>query len=126
MQAQGSLLQGSMMSNFINIYQTEGTRGLWRVSAVCFVLVLIEFLQLYWTLKHKVQATATGGSISPVVTHVHVELLRINILSALFLTFKTSSPNLFYKSNVWKKANFCLLQLMNTQSLSVVSVTLIG
>lgn len=33
MQAQGSLLQGSMMSNFINIYQTEGTRGLWRVSA---------------------------------------------------------------------------------------------
>lgn len=30
MQAQGSLLQGSMMSNFINIYQTEGTRGLWR------------------------------------------------------------------------------------------------
>ncbi|XP_037125918.1 brain mitochondrial carrier protein 1 isoform X3 [Syngnathus acus] len=32
MQAQGSLLQGSMMSNFINIYQTEGTRGLWRVS----------------------------------------------------------------------------------------------
>lgn len=33
MQAQGSLLQGSMMSNFINIYQTEGTKGLWRVSA---------------------------------------------------------------------------------------------
>ncbi|TNN26498.1 Brain mitochondrial carrier protein 1 [Liparis tanakae] len=32
MQAQGSLLQGSMMSNFMNIYQTEGTRGLWRVS----------------------------------------------------------------------------------------------
>lgn len=37
MQAQGSLLQGSMMSNFINIYQTEGTRGLWRVS--CFHLL---------------------------------------------------------------------------------------
>lgn len=35
MQAQGSLLQGSMMSNFMNIYQTEGTRGLWRVSAGC-------------------------------------------------------------------------------------------
>lgn len=33
MQAQGSLLQGSMMANFINIYQNEGTRGLWRVSA---------------------------------------------------------------------------------------------
>lgn len=36
MQAQGSLLQGSMMSNFINIYQTEGTRGLWRVRAAAF------------------------------------------------------------------------------------------
>ncbi|XP_038155573.1 kidney mitochondrial carrier protein 1-like [Cyprinodon tularosa] len=36
MQAQGSLLQGSMMSNFINIYQTEGTRGLWRVSSSYF------------------------------------------------------------------------------------------
>ncbi|XP_059913392.1 brain mitochondrial carrier protein 1 isoform X2 [Gadus macrocephalus] len=32
MQAQGSLLQGSMISNFVNIYKTEGTRGLWRVS----------------------------------------------------------------------------------------------
>ena len=34
MQAQGSLLQGSMISNFVNIYKTEGTRGLWRVSFV--------------------------------------------------------------------------------------------
>uniref|UniRef100_A0A4W3JH92 Brain mitochondrial carrier protein 1-like n=1 Tax=Callorhinchus milii TaxID=7868 RepID=A0A4W3JH92_CALMI len=30
MQAQGSLIQGSMVANFINIYQQEGTRGLWR------------------------------------------------------------------------------------------------
>lgn len=39
MQAQGSLLQGSMMSNFINIYQTEGTRGLWRVRAAAFAKI---------------------------------------------------------------------------------------
>lgn len=31
MQAQGSLIQGGMMGNFINIYQQEGTRGLWKV-----------------------------------------------------------------------------------------------
>ncbi|XP_068600605.1 brain mitochondrial carrier protein 1-like [Brachionichthys hirsutus] len=30
MQAQGSLLQGSMTSHFISIYQAEGIRGLWR------------------------------------------------------------------------------------------------
>ncbi|CDQ97740.1 unnamed protein product [Oncorhynchus mykiss] len=30
MQAQGSVIQGSMMGNFINIYQQEGTRGLWK------------------------------------------------------------------------------------------------
>ena len=32
MQAQGSVIQGSMMGNFINIYQQEGTRGLWKVG----------------------------------------------------------------------------------------------
>ncbi|EHB01946.1 Brain mitochondrial carrier protein 1 [Heterocephalus glaber] len=32
MQAQGSLFQGSMIGSFIDIYQQEGTRGLWRVS----------------------------------------------------------------------------------------------
>ncbi|XP_051877232.1 brain mitochondrial carrier protein 1 isoform X2 [Pristis pectinata] len=30
MQAQSDLCQGSMIGNFINIYQQEGTRGLWR------------------------------------------------------------------------------------------------
>lgn len=59
MQAQGSLLQGSMMSNFINIYQTEGTRGLWRVS--CSAVWL--------------SAAATGGRcftiFKPVFVHIH-------------------------------------------------------
>ncbi|XP_036842172.1 kidney mitochondrial carrier protein 1 isoform X1 [Oncorhynchus mykiss] len=32
MQAQGNVIQGSMMGNFINIYQQEGTRGLWKVD----------------------------------------------------------------------------------------------
>ncbi|XP_065702291.1 brain mitochondrial carrier protein 1 isoform X3 [Patagioenas fasciata] len=30
MQAQGSLFQGGMIGSFIDIYQQEGTRGLWR------------------------------------------------------------------------------------------------
>jgi len=32
MQAQGRVIQGSMMGTFINIYQEEGTRGLWKVA----------------------------------------------------------------------------------------------
>ncbi|KAK7807011.1 hypothetical protein U0070_011356 [Myodes glareolus] len=32
MQAQNSAVQGGMIGNFINIYQQEGTRGLWKVS----------------------------------------------------------------------------------------------
>lgn len=32
MQAQGNVIQGSMMGNFMNIYQEEGTRGLWKVQ----------------------------------------------------------------------------------------------
>lgn len=34
MQAQGNVIQGSMMGNFINIYQEEGTRGLWKVGEI--------------------------------------------------------------------------------------------
>ncbi|NWU72816.1 UCP5 protein, partial [Pterocles burchelli] len=36
MQAQGSLFQGGMIGSFIDIYQQEGTRGLWRVSTGCW------------------------------------------------------------------------------------------
>lgn len=36
MQAQGNVIQGSMMGNFINIYQEEGTRGLWKVGQALF------------------------------------------------------------------------------------------
>ncbi|XP_026546202.1 kidney mitochondrial carrier protein 1-like, partial [Notechis scutatus] len=32
MQAQGSLIEGGMFGNFMNIYQNEGTRGLWKAS----------------------------------------------------------------------------------------------
>lgn len=32
MQAQSGNIQGGMIGNFINIYQQEGTRGLWKVN----------------------------------------------------------------------------------------------
>lgn len=32
MQAQGRMIQGGMMGNFIQIYQKEGVKGLWKAS----------------------------------------------------------------------------------------------
>lgn len=32
MQAQGRMIQGGMMGNFIQIYRTEGAKGLWKAS----------------------------------------------------------------------------------------------
>lgn len=32
MQAQGRTIQGGMMGNFMEIYQKEGTKGLWKAS----------------------------------------------------------------------------------------------
>lgn len=40
MQAQGNMIQGSMMGNFINIYQEEGTRGLWKVQTAWICLYM--------------------------------------------------------------------------------------
>lgn len=38
MQAQGSVIQGGMMGNFIQIYQKEGTKGLWKASLLNCIL----------------------------------------------------------------------------------------
>ncbi|XP_040035953.1 brain mitochondrial carrier protein 1 isoform X2 [Gasterosteus aculeatus] len=57
MQAQGSLLQGSMMSNFMNIYQTEGTRGLWRVSPALLHLVSLCSTEGSFRSRHLVCRT---------------------------------------------------------------------
>ncbi|NXU81460.1 KMCP1 protein, partial [Oreotrochilus melanogaster] len=34
MQAQGSVIQGGMMGNFMQIYQKEGTKGLWKAISL--------------------------------------------------------------------------------------------
>lgn len=70
MQAQGSLIQGGMMGNFINIYQQEGTRGLWKVpedlqERVALVpLALLHFLRsLSFSLRQGVSLTAQRAAI---------------------------------------------------------------
>ncbi|XP_061902504.1 kidney mitochondrial carrier protein 1-like [Entelurus aequoreus] len=67
MQAQGSLLQGSMMSNFINIYQTEGTKGLWRgvipTAQRAAIVVGVELPVYDITKKHLLRSGAMGDTI---------------------------------------------------------------
>ncbi|XP_008426688.1 brain mitochondrial carrier protein 1 isoform X1 [Poecilia reticulata] len=67
MQAQGSLLQGSMMSNFINIYQTEGTRGLWRgvipTAQRAAIVVGVELPFYDVTKKHLLRSGLVGDTI---------------------------------------------------------------
>ncbi|RXN14465.1 kidney mitochondrial carrier 1-like protein [Labeo rohita] len=67
MQAQGSLLQGSMMSNFINIYQTEGTRGLWRgvipTAQRAAIVVGVELPVYDITKKHLIRSGLMGDTV---------------------------------------------------------------
>ncbi|KAK7925728.1 hypothetical protein WMY93_008038 [Mugilogobius chulae] len=67
MQAQGSLLQGSMMSNFMNIYQTEGTRGLWRgvipTAQRAAIVVGVELPVYDITKKHLLRSGLMGDTI---------------------------------------------------------------
>ncbi|KTG33078.1 hypothetical protein cypCar_00004041 [Cyprinus carpio] len=67
MQAQGSLLQGSMMSNFISIYQTEGTRGLWRgvipTAQRAAIVVGVELPVYDITKKHLIHSGLMGDTV---------------------------------------------------------------
>ncbi|TSP68518.1 Brain mitochondrial carrier protein 1 [Bagarius yarrelli] len=67
MQAQGSLLQGSMMANFINIYQTEGTRGLWRgvipTAQRAAIVVGVELPVYDITKKHLIASGVMGDTV---------------------------------------------------------------
>ncbi|KAM9788840.1 brain mitochondrial carrier protein 1 isoform 2-T2 [Neosynchiropus ocellatus] len=97
MQAQGSLLQGSMMSNFINIYQTEGTRGLWRVSgswrAALFKKYPDPFLICPWqgVIPTAQRAAIVVGVELPVYDITKKHLLRSGHFGDTILTHFISS-----------------------------------
>ncbi|XP_077402665.1 brain mitochondrial carrier protein 1 isoform X3 [Vanacampus margaritifer] len=99
MQAQGSLLQGSMMSNFINIYQTEGTKGLWRVSERAPIrkpLKPFSKLKLCLCVPQGVIPTAQRAAIVvgvelPVYDITKKHLLRSGVMGDTILTHFISS-----------------------------------
>uniref|UniRef100_M3XS98 Solute carrier family 25 member 14 n=1 Tax=Mustela putorius furo TaxID=9669 RepID=M3XS98_MUSPF len=73
MQAQGSLFQGSMIGSFIDIYQQEGTRGLWRGALCCnmtcdrgILLVSERLLGFYFiSKKYIIYIICFRGTVLP-------------------------------------------------------------
>lgn len=67
MQAQGSLVQGGMICNFINIYQQEGTRGLWRgvvpTAQRAAIVVGVELPVYDITKKHLIMSGLMGDTV---------------------------------------------------------------
>ncbi|XP_041051242.1 brain mitochondrial carrier protein 1 [Carcharodon carcharias] len=67
MQAQSGLCQGSMIGNFINIYQEEGTRGLWRGVSLtaqrAAIVVGVELPVYDITKKHIIISGLMGDTV---------------------------------------------------------------
>ncbi|KAJ8378333.1 hypothetical protein AAFF_G00243530 [Aldrovandia affinis] len=67
MQVQGSLIQGGMMGNFLNIYQQEGTRGLWKGVSLtaqrAAIVVGVELPVYDLTKKHLILSGHMGDTV---------------------------------------------------------------
>ncbi|XP_067884099.1 kidney mitochondrial carrier protein 1-like [Heterodontus francisci] len=67
MQAQSGMCQGSMIGNFINIYQQEGTRGLWRGVSLtaqrAAIVVGVELPVYDITKKHIILSGFMGDTV---------------------------------------------------------------
>ncbi|DAA26046.1 TPA: solute carrier family 25, member 30-like [Bos taurus] len=67
MQAQSSTLQGGMIGNFINIYQQEGTRGLWKGVSLtaqrAAIVVGVELPVYDLTKKHLILSGLMGDTV---------------------------------------------------------------
>uniref|UniRef100_A0AAV2JVK8 Solute carrier family 25 member 30 n=1 Tax=Knipowitschia caucasica TaxID=637954 RepID=A0AAV2JVK8_KNICA len=67
LKAQGRVIQGSMMGNFINIYQEEGTRGLWRGVSLtaqrAAIVVGVELPVYDITKKHLILSGHMGDTV---------------------------------------------------------------
>ncbi|XP_009070571.1 PREDICTED: kidney mitochondrial carrier protein 1 [Acanthisitta chloris] len=67
MQAQGSVIQGGMIGNFIQIYQKEGTKGLWKGVSLtaqrAAVVVGVELPVYDITKKHIIMSGFMGDTV---------------------------------------------------------------
>uniref|UniRef100_UPI00398F71A0 brain mitochondrial carrier protein 1 isoform X1 n=2 Tax=Pristiophorus japonicus TaxID=55135 RepID=UPI00398F71A0 len=81
MQAQSGLCQGSMIGNFIHIYQQEGTRGLWRGVSLtaqrAAIVVGVELPVYDITKKHIILSGWMGDTV---YTHFLPARLKVSWL----------------------------------------------
>ncbi|XP_035250099.1 kidney mitochondrial carrier protein 1 [Anguilla anguilla] len=67
MQAQGNVIQGGMMGNFLDIYQQEGTRGLWKGVSLtaqrAAIVVGVELPVYDLTKKHLILSGHMGDTV---------------------------------------------------------------
>ncbi|XP_012504804.1 PREDICTED: kidney mitochondrial carrier protein 1 isoform X2 [Propithecus coquereli] len=67
MQAQSNTIQGGMIGNFINIYQQEGTRGLWKGVSLtaqrAAIVVGVELPVYDFTKKHLILSGLMGDTV---------------------------------------------------------------
>ncbi|XP_062958373.1 kidney mitochondrial carrier protein 1 isoform X2 [Cynocephalus volans] len=67
MQAQNNTIQGGMIGNFINIYQQEGTRGLWKGVSLtaqrAAIVVGVELPVYDITKKHLILSGLMGDTV---------------------------------------------------------------
>ncbi|XP_060050801.1 kidney mitochondrial carrier protein 1 isoform X3 [Erinaceus europaeus] len=67
MQAQSNTIQGGMIGNFINIYQQEGTRGLWKGVSLtaqrAAIVVGVELPVYDLTKKHLILSGLMGDTV---------------------------------------------------------------
>ncbi|TRZ22463.1 hypothetical protein HGM15179_004670 [Zosterops borbonicus] len=67
MQAQGRMIQGGMMGNFIQIYRTEGAKGLWKGVSLtaqrAAIVVGVELPVYDLTKKHIIMSGYMGDTV---------------------------------------------------------------
>lgn len=67
MQAQSSTIQGGMIGNFVNIYQQEGARGLWKGVSLtaqrAAIVVGVELPVYDLTKKHLILSGLMGDTV---------------------------------------------------------------
>uniref|UniRef100_A0ABM5FZQ9 Kidney mitochondrial carrier protein 1 isoform X2 n=2 Tax=Pogona vitticeps TaxID=103695 RepID=A0ABM5FZQ9_9SAUR len=67
MQAQGSVIQGGMIGNFVRIYQNEGTKGLWKAMGLtaqrAAIVVGVELPVYDLAKKHIIMSGFMGDTV---------------------------------------------------------------
>ncbi|XP_048400717.1 brain mitochondrial carrier protein 1 [Stegostoma tigrinum] len=127
MQAQSGLCQGSMIGNFINIYQQEGTRGLWRGVSLtaqrAAIVVGVELPVYDITKKHIILSGLMGDTVythflssftcglagalaSNPVDVVRTRMMNQKVLSGTHVIYKGTLDGLL---QTWKTEGFLAL-----------------